>query len=235
MHNSLYKFVINALNFLGNRFARTHVLKADNLIKADQNIGTIIVLNHISEFDPIIVGGTLGKYRRLRVLAKESLFKKPVLGYLLKKLKHVPVARNSEKAKDAIEAGKKVLLEKDTLILYPEGTISFPEEPLSFKKGFARIAVGTSAPTQIIPIGQWGIHEMYPPYDFQLKRFLKSLIKRQIHIMAIGSPILVDDQVKESGVEHLTIKVQDAVKDLTSTAKNHAQSYIADRSLLSQR
>ncbi|WP_135805142.1 lysophospholipid acyltransferase family protein, partial [Salmonella enterica] len=56
----------------------------------------VLAPNHYSEFDPLIVALAVWRIGRApRFMAKESLFRVPVLGWFLRKTGMIPVARTS--------------------------------------------------------------------------------------------------------------------------------------------
>ena len=55
--------------------------------------GALLCANHASGWDPIIIALNLPRDSRLTVMAKDSLFRIPLLGFLLKKLGIFPVKR----------------------------------------------------------------------------------------------------------------------------------------------
>ena len=52
----------------------------------------------------------------------------------------------------------------ECVVVYPEGTLTRDPAlwPMTGKSGAARIALETGCP--VIPVGQWGAHELLPPY-----------------------------------------------------------------------
>ncbi|SER13748.1 1-acyl-sn-glycerol-3-phosphate acyltransferase [Gracilibacillus ureilyticus] len=91
----------------------------------------IICSNHISNFDPPIVGITCP--RDIHFLAKEELFKNKFFGYILKNVHAFPIKRGM-KDRNALRRGLEVLKEGNVLGLFPEGTRSKTGE---LKKGLA--------------------------------------------------------------------------------------------------
>jgi 1-acyl-sn-glycerol-3-phosphate acyltransferase len=117
--------------------------------------GPVVVAgNHVSEYDPIVVGlalNTLG--RRGRFLAKQELFETPVLGWMLRDAKQVPVDRAGQPSA-ALPHALLLLDAGETVALFPEGTISTSFVPAEPKHGAARLALASGAP--LLPFATWG-------------------------------------------------------------------------------
>ncbi|MBX0356202.1 1-acyl-sn-glycerol-3-phosphate acyltransferase [Halobacillus sp. Nhm2S1] len=79
----------------------------------------IICSNHISNLDPPVVGITSS--RNIYFLAKEELFKNPVIGGILKKVHAFPIKRGM-RDRNALRKGLDILKDGHALGLFPEGT-----------------------------------------------------------------------------------------------------------------
>jgi 1-acyl-sn-glycerol-3-phosphate acyltransferase len=121
--------------------------------------GAVIASNHTSFWDFFTTGR--GPYltwgRPVRILAKESLFRLPVFGWLMRRAEHIPVHRGAgapavASAVEALEAGELVLV-------LPEQTISPTFELLPFKRGAARMAAAAGVP--LVPSISWGSHRFH--------------------------------------------------------------------------
>lgn len=124
--------------------------------------GVIVAAYHANHLDPILVG--LAVWRNGRVphfLAKSTLFS-GALGLILKGLGQIPVLRASAQAGDSLDYAKEALAKGETVVIYPEGTLTKDEHfwPQHFKSGTARLALETGA--TIIPAAHWGLNEIYP-------------------------------------------------------------------------
>lgn len=132
--------------------------------------GCVVAVNHISHIDPLTLGWFLYDHGRLvRYLAKQALFEVPVLKAIVKDAQQIPVARQSRDAAHAFEAACEAALAGECIGVYPEGTITKDPDgwPMRGKTGAARIALTTGVP--VIPIGQWGAHEILPAYSARLR------------------------------------------------------------------
>ncbi|RLQ95082.1 lysophospholipid acyltransferase family protein [Falsibacillus albus] len=83
--------------------------------------GVLICSNHINNFDPLSVGTSVK--RPVCFMAKEELFKVPVLGKIVANLNAFPVKRGMSD-REALRRGLAVLKEGKVLGLFPEGTRS---------------------------------------------------------------------------------------------------------------
>ena len=150
--------------------------------------GFVIALNHISHLDPLTSAHLVYDSGRLpRYMAKSALWKIKGLGRFLDAAGQIPVDRAAggsqayAAAVEAVQQGKGV-------IVYPEATITRDPAmwPMKGKSGAARIALATGCP--VIPVGQWGAHEILPPYT---KR--PHLFPRKRVVMSVGEPVDLDD------------------------------------------
>ncbi len=115
---NLYSFAKGLASIVFNPLYRVEVVGAE---KIPTSGSVLICSNHINNFDPIIVG--ISTPRPIHFMAKEELFRVPVLGQLVPKLNAFPVKRGMSD-REALRKGLKVLKEDNVLGLFPEGTRS---------------------------------------------------------------------------------------------------------------
>ena len=127
----------------------------------------IAICNHISYVDPLIFAHFLyGNGRAVRFLGKASLFRLPVIGWVLRRAGQVPVEREVKGSSAVVLSHAVAFLEGGHCLgIYPEGTLTHDKDhwPMVAKTGLARIAVLTKAP--VIPCAQWGAMEILAPYS----------------------------------------------------------------------
>src|SRR5580692_6356037 len=89
--------------------------------RVPQQGAVILAANHASFLDPPLVGS--GLHRDINCLARKSLFRIPLLGWILRTVNAVPVDRDGGGA-----AGLKAIIDRlhagGAIILFPEGTRS---------------------------------------------------------------------------------------------------------------
>lgn len=83
--------------------------------------GILLCSNHIHALDPPVVGMT--SPRTVHFMAKEELFKLPVLGKILPQVNAFPVKRGMSD-REALRSALRILKNGDVVGLFPEGTRS---------------------------------------------------------------------------------------------------------------
>lgn len=154
-----------------------------------QSGGFIIAPNHVSNIDPIAFAHFLYDNGRVpRYLAKSSLFKVPVVGWVVRNSGQIPVFRESRDAAEAFRGAVAAIEAGECVAVYPEGTITRDPElwPMIGKTGAARIALATGAP--VIPVAQWGPEKLLP---YQAHR--PRIWPRKTMEVTAGPPVDLDD------------------------------------------
>ena len=159
--------------------------------------GCVVVLNHISHVDPLAAAHILWDHGRIpRYLAKSGLFENKFIGPIFRSAGQIPVERLSANAVGAFDAAVAAVRAGECVVVYPEGTITRDPAtwPMTGKSGAARIALETNCP--VIPIGQWGAHEVLAPYAKKTDLFPRKTIT-----MKVGDPVDLSDLAAQ---EHTT-------------------------------
>ena len=118
----------------------------------------LIVCNHVSFMDPLVIGGTVR--RPVRFVMDHNIFKVPVLNFIFRTARAIPIAPAREdpdalqKAFDRIDAE---LAEGEVVCIFPEGKLTRDGEINEFKKGVEKIL--ERRPVPVVPMalrGLWG-------------------------------------------------------------------------------
>lgn len=177
--------------------------------------------NHYSEIDPIVMGMVSWKLGRLpRFLAKASLFKLPVAGWLLVKSGQIPVQRGgSVRGSEPVKAARKLVERGQIVVVYPEGSLTRDPElwPMRGKTGAVRIALEQGIP--IVPAAHWGTQQIMPRYSKKLHLFPRKTI-----LVKIGDPIDLaefrDRTLNTATLNEATAVVMDAITALLEDLRN---------------
>ncbi len=116
----------------------------------------ILAANHASYLDPPLVGA--GIRRGINYLARESLFRFPVVGWVLRQWNCVPVDREGGGAR-GLKAILDRLLDGGAIILFPEGTRSRDGKLQPAKSGIGLTVIKSMAP--VVPVRVFGTFEAY--------------------------------------------------------------------------
>jgi 1-acyl-sn-glycerol-3-phosphate acyltransferase len=138
---------------------------AEHLPPAGPDGGVVVASNHVSHLDPFTLAHFLwDNGRAVRYLAKDSVFRIPVLGRIVAGCGQIPVQRETTLAAGALPAAVEAVRRGECVGIYPEGTLTRDPGlwPMRGKTGAARVALETGCP--VVPVAQWGIHELLPPY-----------------------------------------------------------------------
>ena len=99
----------------------------------------LVVANHDSQSDPVVIGVAARRRRQIRALAKTELWQKPGLGWVLDGMGQIPIERAAGDAGalvnaiDALRRGRCVGV-------FPEGTVTCGR-PLRARSGIGRLAL----------------------------------------------------------------------------------------------
>lgn len=172
-------------------FARSHWRGRENFPDSG---GFVVVANHLTELDPITVAYPVYASGIMpRFLAKESLFRVPVVGTIIAKIGQVPVYRGTSRAKDSLVAALAELDSGGAVIVYPEGTITLDPEmwPMRGRTGAARLALKAGVP--VVPMAHWGDQEIL--YRDPSGHRTVSLWPRKRVDVIVGEPMHPEDLV----------------------------------------
>jgi 1-acyl-sn-glycerol-3-phosphate acyltransferase len=116
----------------------------------------ILASNHASYLDPPLVGSALG--RTANYLGRESLFRYPLVGAIMRGVQAVPVDRDGGGG-----AGLKAILDRllkgGAVLLFPEGTRTANGQLAGARSGIGLIVIKSTAP--VVPIRVVGTYEAY--------------------------------------------------------------------------
>lgn len=164
-------YIITKIKFL-IIFKLFFSLKVAGQENIPQNGPFIIVANHSSLLDPIILGVSIKP--KIIFVAAAYLFEIRWLGYLLRKANSIPVQRENDIK--AIKQSLKILQQGGVLGIFPEGGVDRQKDDLPIKAGAAYLATKVGVP--IVPIRIKGADKVLP----KGAKFIRSLNKIEVEI-----------------------------------------------------
>jgi 1-acyl-sn-glycerol-3-phosphate acyltransferase len=131
-------------------------------VSGDENIPTegaaVLVCNHVSFVDAVLL--MAASPRPIRFIMDHRIFAVPVLGWLFRLAKAIPIAPQKEDARTyeaAFAQARQVLAEGDLLCIFPEGAITRDGQLGEFRGGIMKIL--ETHPVPVIPVALqnlWG-------------------------------------------------------------------------------
>ncbi|MGK7934906.1 MAG: lysophospholipid acyltransferase family protein [Xenococcaceae cyanobacterium] len=174
--------------------------------KVPQSGALIAVCNHASDFDPPILSNCLR--RPVSYMAKEELFKVPLLKQGIKLYGAYPVKRGASD-RSAIRAAMKALENGWIAGIFLDGTRSGNGKVNNPKLGAALIAAKTQVP--LIPVSLWGTEKILSK---------GSSIPKPVPItIRIGDVIEPPQSIKKEELQILTNKCAEIINQMHSLGR----------------
>jgi 1-acyl-sn-glycerol-3-phosphate acyltransferase len=162
----------------------------------------LLASNHVSNLDPMILGITTG--RRLSYMAKDSLFKGKLFGYVLPRLGAFPIKRNTADIGALKECFHRIR-EGKPLLLFPEGTRHGSAQEKKALAGVGFLAQKGGVP--VVPVFIDGSQKVLPPGS---KFFRRSSIR-----VFYGKPLVF---MEKKDYETVASQVMKAIRELSPAA-----------------
>ncbi|MEM9101377.1 MAG: MFS transporter [Pseudomonadota bacterium] len=167
-------------------------LKEEQLENIPDEEAAVIVSNHVSYVDALIILGA--SPRPIRFVMDHNIFKIPLLNYIFRTAKAIPIAsekENPETKAQAFVSIAQALNNGELVCIFPEGKITDTGEINVFKSGIEQII--QTSPVPVIPLalkGFWG--------SFFSRAYGKAMSKpfrrfwSKVSVIA-GKPVLAED------------------------------------------
>ncbi len=118
----------------------------------------VAVSNHESMADIFLISHLPWE---MKWLSKESIFKLPFMGWMMRMAGDIPVRRGERASRaEALEECRDRLEKRVSVMIFPEGTRSRTREMLPFKDGAFRLAIEAGVP--ILPLAVAGTRHALP-------------------------------------------------------------------------
>jgi 1-acyl-sn-glycerol-3-phosphate acyltransferase len=173
----------------------------------------VLAPNHYSNFDPLVVAVVVWRLGRApRFMAKESLFRVPVLGAAMRATGMVPVSRGSSAsaARETIRSSESLVEHGRGVIVYPEGSLTRDPAlwPMRGKTGAVRLALAAPSDIPLVPMAQWGVQQIMPRYG-KLRLWP---LRRRVRVL-FGAPVDLSAYRPESAQPSTLVRATDDVMD----------------------
>ena len=191
--------LLNLVKFSARMFYRifykVEIVGLDNI---PQTGAVVFACNHVSNFDPPLVGGVVGLKRDPIYIVKKEIFSVPLLGPMLKSFGFIPVDRYRKGGDmQAIKRALKVIKEGKALFLFPEGTRSKTGKPIRPKAGIGFLLWHCQAP--VVPIKVFNMEKM--PFTRKLK-------------VVIGKPFMLNKQEEKPTKEQFQVFADEVMQQI---------------------
>ena len=165
-------------------------VKVEGLDRLKPGTTYVFVSNHQSHYDTPVVFASLPY--QLRIIAKASLAKFPVLGFHLKRGRHLFVDREHPDREGILNRWRSLVSEGLSLIIYAEGTRSATGKVAPFKAGSFLLAIEAGLP--VVPLAIVGTRKVMPKGRLQAEPAEVSLV---IHD-PIPAPVIVAPTARDA-------------------------------------
>lgn len=164
-------------------------IRVEGVEKIPEHGAALIVCNHVSFMDPLIVAGIVR--RPIRFVMYWKIFNIPVLNWIFRTARAIPIAGKKENEtlmEKAFAEVDRELGAGEIAAIFPEGGITDNGEIKPFRPGVERILA--QRPVPVIPMalrGMWG--SMFSRHDSTLGRLRIPRRFRSRIALVIGDPI----------------------------------------------
>ena len=154
----LYWILLPIIWVLAHILWRFEVIGRENLKTVRDGRAYVIAPNHIANLDPVFIAITVFDWKRLRILAKEELFKPAICGWIISQLYAFPVKRGAAD-RAAIKTAIGILKQGLCLGVFPEGHRSKDGKLGKAEAGVSLLAAMSKAP--VIPTAIIGTNKIF--------------------------------------------------------------------------
>jgi 1-acyl-sn-glycerol-3-phosphate acyltransferase len=145
------EYLLRFVAWLLSRFVYRFGVKGGEHIPSEG--AAVLVCNHVSFIDAVLL--MAASPRPIRFIMDHRIFAVPVLGWLFRLAKAIPIASQKEDPasyEDAMRQAVQVLREGDLLAIFPEGAITRDGQLQPFKGGVMKILDGARAEGIEVPV-----------------------------------------------------------------------------------
>lgn len=198
------EFIFRSIIWLGIRFL--YRVRCENLDHIPREGGCVLVANHVSFVDALVIAGSCK--RNVRFVMYHKIFNAPVVGAIFRMANAIPIAPANEDRrlmKSAFNEIDRALSRGHVVCIFPEGKLTRDGEIDKFRKGIERIVSHNEVP--VIPLALKGLWKSW----FSRRRGsamsgLPGYFRGKIELVA-GAPVPAE-QVTAPGLEELVKRLR---------------------------
>jgi 1-acyl-sn-glycerol-3-phosphate acyltransferase len=165
----------------------------------------VVVSNHESFADILLISHLPWE---MKWLSKAELFRIPVMGWMMWLVGDVPVKRGfGPSALEAMERCRRILRQRISVMIFPEGTRSRTSELLPFKDGAFRLAIEAGVP--VLPLAVSGTRDALPKHDWRFGRSVAEV--RVLEPVETAGLTLADIPALKAQVREMIVRERDAI------------------------
>ena len=195
------------LYFLSRRLTKIQVHGAENLHALDAPGPAMIVINHTTVVDVVVVVGTLHKlgytvdgpcketcshHRHLRPVGTSDMWNFPLAKQIVTGSGIIPTDQHD--GRSAYRAARTALKNNECVLMYPEGDVQINAEasPRPWRPGAAALAKSVSMP--IVPIAHHDTRKLGSgSVESSILQALSKVFRRPTIQLLIGKPVLASE------------------------------------------
>ena len=173
--------------------------------------GAVLAMTHFGYMDFALVEWMTWKRNRrhVRFLATKNAFDKPLVGFLLRGMRHISVDMTA--GAEAYRLAVAALRDGEALGVFPEGGVSASYTVRELKTGAVRMAAEAGVP--VIPVAVWGGHRL-------MTKGPKTRLRDKFGLpvgFAVGHPIVVGESDDAAAV---TLELRERLQALVTSLQD---------------
>lgn len=172
-------------------------IRTEGLENVPEEGPALLVCNHVSYLDALIVAGNVRRPARFVMYYK--IFNIPIMSFIFRTARAIPIAgikENPELLEKAFDEIDRALADGDLVCIFPEGSLTTDGEIATFKSGVERILERRAVPVVPLAIrGLWG--SIFSRKDSRLGR---ARLPRRFWsriVLAVGTPVAASEASAE--------------------------------------
>ncbi|MBG6213524.1 1-acyl-sn-glycerol-3-phosphate acyltransferase [Cryobacterium sp. CAN_C3] len=176
--------------------------------------GAVLAITHFGYLDFALVEWVTWRHNRrhIRFMAKKGAFDQPLVGRLLRGMKHISV--DMESGHEAYAQAVAALRTGELLGVFPEGGVNASFTVRELKTGAVRMALAANVP--IIPVAVWGGHRL-------MTKNHRSTLRDRLDVpvsIRCGEPFHANaGDAANAGVAAATLALHDTLQDLVDAVQ----------------